>query len=335
MTAPDDTAPKRPTMQDVAARAGVSQMTVSRVMRKTGAVSDAVAAKVHGAAADLGYVHNRIAGGLAGAGSALVGVILPTLGNRVFTEVLAGVSEGLAASGARPLFGLTEYAPQDEAALIRDLLSWRPMGLIVTGLEHSPAARALLAGADIPVAEIMDIDGDPVSAAIGFSQAAAGADMARHLLGRGHRSFGYLGARLGADLRAAKRRAAFIDAVRAGGGRMVAEAIGEAPSSMLEGRALAARMWTDGPRPDAIYCANDDLAAGALMEFLSAGVNVPGQVALAGFNGLEFLAALPLQITTTRTPRHAIGARAAAHVAGGGAAGALDLGFELIAGQTS
>lgn len=326
---------KRPTMHDVAARAGVSQMTVSRVMRKTAKVSPDVAARVRDAAAALGYVHNRIAGGLAGAGSALVGVILPTLGNRVFTEVLSGVAEGLAASGARPLFAVTEYSPGDEAALIADLLSWRPMGLIVTGLEHSADARALLAKADVPVAEIMDVDGAPVSAAFGFSQAAAGAGMARHLLDKGHRSFGYVGARLGADLRAAKRRAAFLDAINAAGGRLVAEAIGEAPSSMQEGRALTAQMWEGGARPDAIYYANDDLAAGGLMHFMGQGVRVPRDVALAGFNGLDFLAALPLQITTTRTPRHEIGRRAALHVAGGGAAEIVDLGFELIPGQTS
>lgn len=334
MTEQSDKSHRRPTMQDVAARAGVSQMTVSRVMRKNAPVSDDVAARVHGAAAALGYVHNRIAGGLAGRSSGLVGVILPTLGNRVFTEVLSGVADGLAASGARPLFGVTEYSPGDEAALIADLMSWRPMGLIVTGLEHAPAARALLMNADIPVAEIMDTDGNPVSAAFGFSQAAAGAGMARHLLEKGHRSFGYIGARLGADLRAAKRLAAFVDTIRAAGGRLVTEAIGEAPSSMTEGRSLAARLWHDA-RPDAIYCANDDLAAGALMHFLGLGVRVPQDVALAGFNGLDFLDALPQRITTTRTPRHEIGRRAALHVASGGAAGVVDLGFDLIAGETS
>ena len=71
------------------------------------------------------------------------------------------------------------------------------------------------------------------------------------------------------------------------------------------------------------------------MHFLGAGIDVPGQVALAGFNGLEFLDALPRRITTTRTPRHEIGRRAALHAAGGGAAGMVDLGFELIPGETS
>jgi len=78
-----------PTMTDVARVADVSQMTVSRVMRNTGYVSEEVRTRVVEAAAEIGYVHNRLAGGLAGAESSLVGVVLPTLQNRVFSEVLS------------------------------------------------------------------------------------------------------------------------------------------------------------------------------------------------------------------------------------------------------
>lgn len=325
-------------MEDVAARAGVSQMTVSRVLRETGATSAQVAERVRRAAAELGYVHNRLAGGLAGEHNSLVGVILPTLKNRVFTEVLEGVAEGLSATGAQPLFAVSDYDHDKETELVRDLLSWRPKGLILTGLEHGEAARRMLGAADIRLAEIMDLDGAPMAACFGFSHHAAGQAMARHLLEKGYRRFGYIGARIGADLRAAKRRAGFLETIRAAGAELVWDRVTEEPSSMQSGRALTAEMLAAPNRPAVVYYSNDDLAAGGLMHCLAESVATPEQIALASFNGLEFLEALPLQITTTRTPRREIGREAALHIsapAPADAAPVRDLGFTLIAGQTS
>lgn len=326
---------RRPTMDDVAARAGVSQMTVSRVMRGTGSASADVVKRVRAAAAELGYVHNRIAGGLAGDRSNLVGVILPTLKNRVFTEVFEGVAEGLGESGAQPLFAVSEYDQSKETQLVRDLLSWRPMGLIITGLEHAVQTRRMLRPAGVRLAEIMDVDGDPMSACYGFSHRRAGSEMARRLLEQGYRRFSYVGARIDYDLRAAKRRTGFLQTVLDAGGQLVSERVSEEPSSMMLGRALSAELLAGADRPELIYYSNDDLAAGGLMHCLAEGLSIPGDAALASFNGLAFLEALPLQITTTWTPRRAIGRAAALHMTSSEAAATLDLGFEVLLGQTT
>lgn len=330
----------RPTMDDVADRAGVSQMTVSRVMSGKGYISSKVRDQVHAAAAEIGYVQNRLARGLRSEQSSLVAVVLPTLGNSVFTEVLRGITDALTAQSFRPVFGLTEYSEAREYELVRDLLSWRPSGIVLTGLEHSDETRQAIASSGVRVAEIMDIDGEPISMAFGLSQITAGQITARHMLDKGHRRFVYAGSQSGSDLRAGKRLEGFRQAVRDAGGTMMSEIISPLPSSMVEGRQMTAKILSSADRPDAIYYSNDDLAAGGIMHCLAEGLSIPDDIAMAGFNGLPYLDALPIQLTTIKTPRYDIGLQAGQFLATQGEARPsttpklVDLGFELSVGQT-
>lgn len=301
----------QPTMHDVARVAGVSQMTVSRVMRGTGYISKDVRKEVITAARDIGYVHNRLAGGNATYDNPIVGVVVPTMQNRVFTEVLSGINTTLAESGLRPVFGVSEYSLDAEEDLVFDLLSWRPRGLILPGLEHTASLRKIIAQTGVRVAEIMDTDGDPISTCFGFSHIKAGEDMARHLIDRGYRTFGYVGSQGGLDLRATKRFEAFAKVIRRAGAQLLAVETSEDASSMEVGRTITKRIMQQDRPPGAIYYANDDLAAGGLMHCLAEGISVPDEIALAGFNGLGFLSALPKLVTTTVTPRFDIGIAAA------------------------
>lgn len=332
-------ADSRPTMDDVAVEAGVSQMTVSRVMRGTGQTSAEVRNRVELAARKLGYVPNRLATSLRDETTPLIAVVLPTLGNRVFSEVLNGITATLSGRGLQPVFGVTEYSEDTEEELVRDLLSWRPQGIILPGLEHSQATRTAIRAAGVRVVEVMDIDGDPISVAFGLSQYAAGQATARHMLSKGYRRFGYIGSQGGRDLRAVKRINGFRDTVRAAGAHMVVEHVSDAPSSMIEGRRATAALLSSPDRPEALYFSNDDLAAGGIMHCLSAGLAMPADVALAGFNGLPFLEALPIRLTTVVTPRLEMGIRAARHLIDEdptpGAPRGVDLGFRLIPGETS
>ncbi len=330
--------PAQPTMHDVARLAGVSQMTVSRVMRRTAYISHDVRRQVLSAARELGYVHNRLAGGISAYNNPLVGVVVPTLENRVFTEALSGISDVLGGQGLRPVFGISEYSLEAEEDLVFDLLSWRPRGLILPGLEHTEGVRQIVARTGVRVAEIMDTDGEAISACFGFSHRQVGEEMAQHLLDRGHRSFGYIASHGGRDLRATKRFEAFAARVRAAGGQILADRLASEPSSMVVGQRLTAEILGSGQAPGAIYFANDDLAAGGLMHCLAQGIDVPGQVALAGFNALAFLAALPKRITTTRTPRYEIGAAAAGWLAGADdqtGDGPHTLATEICVGETT
>lgn len=327
----------RPTMDDVAVEAGVSQMTVSRVMRGTGQTSSDVRKRVQEAARRLGYVPNRLATSLRDETTPLIAVVLPTLGNRVFSEVLNGITATLSGRGLQPVFGVTEYSEDTEEELVRDLLSWRPQGIILPGLEHSDATRAAIRAAGVRVAEVMDIDGDPISIAFGLSQYAAGQATARHMLAKGYRSFGYIGSQAGRDFRAVKRFLGFRDTVREAGAQIGIELVSDAASSMIEGRSATASMLSVKDRPRAIYYSNDDLAAGGIMHCLSSGLSMPDDVALAGFNGLPFLEALPIRLTTVETPRLEMGVRAAQYLIGDNPpqdTPRVDLGFKLVPGET-
>lgn len=298
-------------MHDVARVAGVSQMTVSRVMRGTGYISKDVRSEVVKAAREIGYIHNRLAGGNATYDNPIVGVVVPTMQNRVFTEVLSGINEALTESGLRPVFGVSEYALETEEDLVFDLLSWRPRGLILPGLEHTASLRKIIAQTGVRVAEIMDTDGEPISACFGFSHVKAGEDMGKHLIERGYRTFGYVGSQGGFDLRATKRFDAFSRVIREAGAKLVFIRLPEGATSMEAGRKITGEVLQHTDPPRAIYYANDDLAAGGMMHCLAEGIEMPTQVALAGFNGLGFLAALPRLLTTTVTPRFDIGKAAA------------------------
>ncbi|MEC7962584.1 MAG: LacI family DNA-binding transcriptional regulator, partial [Pseudomonadota bacterium] len=162
------------TLRDVSEASGVSEMTVSRVLRNRSDVSQATREKVLQAAKQLGYVPNKIAGALASQRVNLVGVIIPSMSNMVFPEVMTGISRVLEDTDLQPVVGITDYMPEKEEKVLYEMLSWRPSGVIIAGLEHSEASRAMLRAAGIPVVEIMDVDGDPIDAMVGISHRRAG-----------------------------------------------------------------------------------------------------------------------------------------------------------------
>ncbi|MEH6478384.1 MAG: substrate-binding domain-containing protein, partial [Sneathiella sp.] len=157
---------------------------------------------------------------------------------------------------------------------------------------------------------------------------------------KGYRRFAYAGSLDGNDLRAGKRLNGFRQTIQAAGATMLSETISAQPSSMVEGRRITAEILSKPDLPDAIYYSNDDLAAGGIMHCLSEGIPIPTKVAMAGFNGLPFLDALPIQLTTIATPRYEIGRLAGEFLANLNdesaeqPSGSIDLGFHLIPGET-
>ncbi|AXC50998.1 LacI family DNA-binding transcriptional regulator [Paracoccus suum] len=308
--------PRALTLRDVSAAAGVSEMTVSRVLRDRGDVSAATREKVLTAARSLGYVPNRIAGGLASQRVNLVAVMIPSLSNLVFPDVLGGISAELDDTPLQPVVGVTQYAPAREEAVLYDMLSWRPAGLILAGLEHSRAARAMLRAAGVPVVEIMDTDGESVDCAVGISHRRVGAEMAATILNAGYRRIGFLGTHMPEDHRARKRLEGFEAGLSEAGVPLAAREFYQGGSSLVKGRELTERILTRKPDLDFLYYSNDMIGAGGLLWCLEQGIDIPGRLGLAGFNGVEMLKGLPRRLATTDARRVDIGRRAARIVAG-------------------
>lgn len=307
---------KRPlTLRDVSEASGVSEMTVSRVLRGRGDVSEATRDRVLSAARQLGYVPNKIAGALASSRVNLVAVVIPSMSNLVFPEVLTGISEVLDQTPLQPVVGFTNYLPEREEKVLYEMLSWRPSGVIVAGLEHSPAARAMLSASGIPVVEIMDTDGAPIDSMVGISHRRAGQIMARTIIEQGYRRIAFLGTKMPLDHRARKRFEGFTEMLAKAGIEIADHEFYEGGSALTKGREMTAAVMARTPDLDFLYYSNDMIGAGGLLWCLSQGIDVPGRVGLAGFNGVELLGGLPLQLATMDACRREIGRRAATLVA--------------------
>lgn len=299
------------TLRDVADAASVSEMTVSRVLRNRGDVSDKTRARVFEAARTLGYVPNKIAGALASNRVNLVGVVIPSLSNMVFPDVLHGISAALDGTELQPVVGTSQYDPQQEEKVIYEMLSWRPSGLIVAGLEHTDTACAMMRNAGVPVVEVMDVDGDPVAAAVGISHEAAGRTMAAEIVAQGYKSIGYLGSSSIADARAQKRFRGFEAGLNEAGIALADSIFYEGTSGFGTGRKMTQAMLERTPGLDFLYYNTDMNAAGGLLYCLEKGMDIPGEIGLAGFNSFEVLDGLPMRIATMDSQREAIGRRAA------------------------
>lgn len=324
----------RPTITDVARLAGVGAITVSRALRDPERVSADLRRQIDAAIKTLGYVPDHNARALATTRADVIGVLLPSLTNNVFAEVVRGIYDGLSYSPYQVQIGNTHYSALEEERLLRVFLGQRPAALIVSGVDQSATARRLLESAGCPVVQIMEVASDPIDMMVGFSHSEGGRAAAQHLIGMGYRRIGFIGARM--DPRSQRRLAGYRAAVEAAGlydPRLVTTT--PTPSSVPLGRELFREARSRSADLDAVFCNNDDLALGVLFECHRAAIAVPQRVGIVGFNDLDMMRVSYPSVTSIRTPRYEIGRRAVAMAVArnnGSDVGALsvDVGFELM-----
>ena len=327
------------TLLDVARLAQVSEATASRVLRDKGPISRQARESVLAAVEKLGYVPNRAAGALASAGSPLVGVILPSMTNIVFPEVLRGINAGLAGTGYQALVGITDYDLSVEQSLVTSLLAWSPAAIITTGFHHTESTRRRLGQGKARVVELMDIDAEPIDIAVGLSHRKAGEAVARHLVEKGYRRFGYVGHDWNSDRRARLRYDGLRGELARNGLELVDQTLFDGLSSVGAGREMLAGLLQRRSDLDIVVFSNDDMALGGLFHCLSTGIRVKQELSLFGFNGLEIGDVAPLRLSTLRSNRFLIGKtaveaifepRSSLHTKV-----VHDTGFEIIEGETA
>ena len=334
------TRPGAITLKDVARHAGVSAITVSRVVNTPAIVSETLRARVESVIKTLGYVPNRVAGALATAESRAVIVIVPSLSNAVFIEVVQGIQEVLEVAGYQMLLGNTQYDLVREQDLVAALLGWSPAGVILAGLRHTDRTRTLLKTWNRPVIEIMEHGARPIDMNVGLSHYKAGDSMGKHLVSRGYREIGFIGGRLQADYRALHRFKGLDRCLNRHGLRQRPPFAHECKSSAQVGAESFLRALDADPKLDAIFFANDDLAVGAILCAQQQGIAIPGRVAIAGFNGFGIGALVRPSLTTIVSPRHQMGQIAATKLVArmrGEDAGrkSCDIGFSLRIGEST
>ncbi len=326
-------------LRDVALRAEVSESTVSRIMRNQDLVTEATRERVMVAVRALGYVPNRIAGSLASLDSRLVGVVIPSLSNIVFPEVLQGINAGLAGTDRQSVISITDYDLDLEEVVVRNLLAWQPGAMLIAGSIHTETTRRMLDQSGIRIVEFMEIDNAPIDVVIGMSHVGAGRASARHLVARGYRRFGYVGYSGTADFRARMRYEGLLAGLAEAGLSLEAESVAAGQTSVEKGRTQTADLYGRAPGVEVIVYSNDDMAVGGLFHCMSAGISVPQSVALFGFNGLDIGRVLPQPLSTIRSNRFLIGRKAVEEVLSSASrpegGRVIDTGFEIVEGATA
>ncbi|WP_368911916.1 LacI family DNA-binding transcriptional regulator [Taklimakanibacter deserti] len=325
----------RSKLSDVALRAGVSAVTVSRALRRPEMVSPHLRERIETAIKDLAYIPNRAASILASSRSNVIGVVVSSLTNGVFADYLRALHDMFQPKGFQVMVLNSRYSPLEEEKAIVTLLGQRPEALILTDVDQTPYARELLEHAGIPIIQTMGLTDRPVDINIGISQFEAGGLATRHLLDLGHRRIGIIAARL--DSRTRNRVAGYVDAMKKQG--LHDESLMEwstLPSTVKLGAELFETLLARRSDLEAVFCGNDDLALGVLFECGRRGIAVPDALSVVGFNDLEFAASAYPALTTIAVPRHEMGRLSAEIILeiirGSGkrpSASRIDLGFKL------
>jgi len=298
------------TLIDVAVAAGVSAITVSRVINQPEKVSEVLRQQVQKAIDLLGYIPNQYASSLASSKSKVIGVAIPSLSNTVFTDVVRGIYDVMGAAGYKVLLVDTHYSPFEEEKMIRTLLSQSPEALIITGGDQTRTCHNLLQKARVPVVQIMEILSEPLDMNIGFSHWQAGYDVVTHLLDEGYTRIGFMGARM--DPRVQQRMQGFKKALEDAGkfGKNFIVTTPEPSSIAVGGELFKSLLASTNGVVDAVFCANDDLALGALFESQRMNIKVPGDLALCGFNDIEASQFVNPSLTSVQVGRYEMGVKA-------------------------
>jgi len=296
---------QRNTLRDVAMRAGVSAVTVSRALRRPEMVSQDLRQRVQSAVDELAYIPNQLASALASHRTGRIGVVVPSLTNGVFGEYLRALHDLLLPAGFQVLVLNSGYVPGREERAIAAMLGQHPEAIVVSGVDQTPTARRMLMAAGIPVIQTMEITDDPIDVVIGLNQEEAGYAATRHLIDLGHRHIGQMAVPL--DSRALKRVAGYRRAMAEAGLEQMEISVDE-PSTFARGAELVIEMLVRWPGMTAVFCGNDNLALGALFSAERRGLKVPRDLSIVGFNDLEYSQTAYPALTTVETPRYDIGA---------------------------
>ena len=301
---------RRASRADVAARAGVSHGTVSHVLNHPDRVRPETRARVEAAIAELGFVRDEAARHLRAGYSTTIGLLLLDAWNPGFTEIARGVEERTGESWT-VLMSNSARDTARESRYLREYASRRVAGLIVIPNDEATEPLHQLWHADIPLVLVDRVETDPSTLSVSVDDRTGGGLAADHLLGLGHRRVAFVGDPEAA-LPVRARFAGFQERIAASGADVEVEVL-PAPltidAGLVVGRELAARPAPG--RPTAIATAVDLLAIGVLQGLLSAGVRVPDEVSLVGYDDIPFTAQLSVPLTSVARPHQEMGRAAA------------------------
>ena len=300
-----------PTHLDVARLSGVSTATVSRVLNSPELVKKSTRKKVEEAMVCLDYTPHFGARALASNRTNTIGAVIPTMENAIFALGLQVLQEELAEAGATLLVATSNYDADREMQQIRTLLGRGVEGIVLIGEARKPEAYRLLQRRDIPFVLVWSWTESCNWPCVGFDNFAAARSIAERVVAAGHRHIAMIAGIGNGNDRATARVLGVRAALQAAGLQLESRLLIEAEYTLDAGAAAARHLLSTGDRPTAIVCGNDVLAAGALTTIRAAGLQVPMDISLTGFDDIELARLLTPPLTTVRVPHRRMGQTAA------------------------
>ncbi|HWG25056.1 LacI family DNA-binding transcriptional regulator [Actinospica sp.] len=298
-------------IKDVARHAGVSVGTVSNVLNRPDTVTEAIRIRVQASIAELGYVRSESARQLRAGQSRILGLLVLDMGNPFFVDIARGAERTARKSGIGVMVCNSNQSTRDEAEYLALFAEQRVRGVLVTPADDSGRGLEAFRRHGIPLVLVDRVrSGDDVCS-VSVDDVAGGSLAVRHLVTAGHRAIAYVSGPSHLSQISDRKTGALAALAEAGLGP---EALTELPTETLDvaaGRDAGARLLGLSPRPTAVFCANDLLALGVLQSMFAAGVDVPRDMAIVGYDDIEFASAAAVPLTSVRQPALAMGSLAA------------------------
>jgi LacI family gluconate utilization system Gnt-I transcriptional repressor len=306
--------PKPPGMKEIASRAGVAPMTVSRALTDPDKVSPETRARVMAIIEEEGFIPNQLASSMRSR-RRIVGTMVPPLINSGIAEQVQGMSDECRAGGYQLLLVQGDFDIKAEETAIRALLGWQPAGLILQAFVQSPLARALLTESKTAVVEISEIRGrEPIDMAVGVSNFDTAYGMTCHLVDKGYRRIGFVSTPVHGNDRLQQRRIGYRQALADRGHVYPVSLDIEVPITAAGGGEALRRLVETDDTLDVVFCSSDTLAIGAVQECHRRGWPIPQRIAIAGYGDMDLASQLFPSLTTVRVPRYEMGREAVRHL---------------------
>jgi len=301
------------TIKDIARAAGVSHPTVSRALRDHPAIAPETVARIKRIAEDMGYTPSALARGLKTNRSQALGVIVSRIDDPFFSEVLQGIEDVLRGEGYSLFLAASNRDPEREQAIIQAMGERRVDGVIVcsphVSLEHGRQLKRF----GVPIVVVNNEAAEEYRYSIYHDDYYGSQEVTRHLIHLGHRRIAYLG-NAASSRTTQDRLAGFRKAMNEAGLPIPEEYIFQAPNSTPDGGMIGAHYFLNLPiRPTGIVCFNDVIAIGVLRGLQEAGLRVPDDCSVAGFDNIAFSELVTPPLTTFHQPKYQLG-QSAAHM---------------------
>lgn len=296
---------QRTTIEDVARVAGVSTATVSRVLSKPQVVRAITRERVMSAVRQLDYQPDAAARALASGRTHTVGCVIPTLDHAIFARSTQAMQTTLARAGYQLLVASHEYDPTIEFEVVRMLQQRGVDALVLVGTDHAPGLWKALRAWDKP--SLLTWSCDRRLPSIGFDNEAAARLATEHLIDLGHRRIGVLSGLTTHNDRARSRITGVRQALKKAGLKLPSSMLTEQVFNLNGGRSGLRVLMAMRQPPTAIFCGNDLLATGALLEAQRMGIKIPGELSICGIDNHELAEAINPGLTTIDLPTHDLG----------------------------